>query len=95
MLKIIDGVDLKELEKFGFEYRELAENCKIYTYIRNDGFDGVSDLKTISSIDIFCDSREINAYKFIMCNEKHETSREMKGLEVLFNIIQAGLVEKV
>ena len=93
MLKIKDNVDLKELEKFGFE--EMEKSWGIYTYIKNDGFDAISDLKTKSIIDVYLSDRSINIYKVIKCDKYHYTTRDVKGIEILFDLISAGLVEKV
>ena len=70
MLKIIDNVDLKELEKFGF--RKWEDN-----YIK----DITSSITCFVSIDY----REI----WFSC------SGVIGSLEILFDLIQAGLVEKV
>ena len=69
MLKIKDDVDLKELEKFGFELNKNAQYQKRYTLIyKNRKISGRSGDKGHSKLYI--------AYE-------------------LFDLIQAGLVEKV
>lgn len=73
MLKIKDSVDLKELEKFGFELKEYS-----YVYNTCKQKDGLSGF----TIDI--DDRFINNY----------SSVSRKNLDVIYDLIQAGLVEK-
>lgn len=71
MLKIIDNVDLKELEKFGFK--------KIIGVNRIDYVKG-------------------NKYDFIeiaVDEEKNIFIGTELGFSILFDLIQAGLVEKV
>lgn len=70
MLKIRDDVDLKELEKFGFQY---GYDC---TYIWENRYD-------VKCIIIDCNTREIVNY-----GDKNANI-------VLYDLIQAGLVEKV
>lgn len=72
MLKIKDNVDLKELEKFGFEKDRLscyyikevaiAKECVVYT--------------------------DTNAIWFV-------DNGTLSQLDIIFDLIQAGLVEKV
>ena len=79
MLKIRDNVDLKELEKFGFEYREYSSessNYKFYDFTPNN---------SISVIQIEITSRLI----YLNDNNKYD------GLSKIYDLIQAGLVEKV
>ena len=71
MLKIKDNVDLKELEKFGFEFRE------------NNG-------KWLWFSNLF--------EHIFVCSWNREISIESingKASSILFDLIQAGLVEKV
>ena len=79
MLKIKDNVDLKELEKFGFEYREYSlesSNYRFYDFTPNN---------SISVIQIEITSRLI----YLNDNNKYD------GLSKIYDLIQAGLVEKV
>lgn len=81
MLKIKDGVDLKELEKFGFSY-DAPGIC--YTYeIYNDKMGG------IVFIHIGCETKTIEicfGYDFGVLDS---------NIDVIYELIQAGLVEKV
>ena len=90
MLKIKDNVDLKELEKFGFKYNESFD-C--WDYKRN--FDGYMGLTTYSMIHIYSQERELYCSMYIGCNESHDTTREIDIEDVIFDLIQARLVEKV
>lgn len=74
MLKIKDDVDLKKLEKFGFELKE--DSYEYNTCEEEDRFSGFT-------IDI--DDKIINNY----------SSASRKNLDVIYDLIQAGLVEKV
>lgn len=71
MLKIKDLVDLKELERFGFE--DLNRDC----WFLEDSF--------VDYIEIHKDTREL---KICSINDK-------KINNTIFDLIQAGLVEKV
>lgn len=78
MLKIKDNVDLKELEKFGFEYKEYSlysSNYKFYDFTPNN---------SISVIQIEITSRLI----YLNDNNRYD------GLSKIYDLIQAGLVEK-
>lgn len=80
MLRIKDSTDLKELEKFGFE--ENGVNDK--TYIKQCG-----DKEFKAHIVI---SRDKTQMVYISTND----GRDWLPIDsVLFDIIQAGLVEKV
>lgn len=69
MLKIKDGVDLKELENFGFQFEPKTEDSTDkYKKITKDG-----------STIVFTWDREI------FCQD----------LDVIWDLIQANLVEKV
>ena len=82
MLKIKDSVDLKELEKFRFVYNKET-GVYIYRYFVN--IVKIHDL-TVNSWNgvISCSSREDLIIQ--RCD---------KGMMKLFDLIQAGLVEKV
>ena len=79
MLKIRDDVDLKVLEKFGFEYTEYSlesSNYKFYDFTPNN---------SISVIQIEITSRLI----YLNDNNKYD------GLSKIYDLIKANLVEKV
>lgn len=79
MLKIKDNIDIKELEKFGFEV-----NCKYPIYCAQITTTQSIGWQTYTSLDIgvFNNTREI------ILNDTDK-------IDILFDLIQAGLVEKV
>lgn len=86
MLKIRDNVDLKELEKFGFKKGKIY--C-FYYYSKELYEDWVKiaickPLQDFKDKQIFLDCIEDETYIYL-----DEYS------EILFDLIQAGLVEKV
>lgn len=90
MLKIKDNVDLKELEKFGFEY----EKKKYYIETARDLMDSetrsaVFPVSKRFAIYININDRKITVTKNIVCWQ------DQSKVDVLFDLIQAGLVEKV
>jgi len=76
MLKIKDNVDLKELKKYGFEYKVEDEYYELNVCKATDGFNGFV---------IYKGTRHI--YNYSAC--------ENDTLDTLYDLIQAGLVEKV
>lgn len=83
MLKVKDNVDLKELEKFGFEprYNEYGDVYKYALMMKSGGF-------CSSLIDVFsfnADTYEIDCYNGVF----------FKVVDVLYDLIKADLVEKV
>lgn len=90
MLKIKDNVDLKELEKFGFEYDKF--NSMYYKSFKYKKFCQLSAKYDpcwetfVEEVKIDVPSRRIRStrhYQFFM------------DYDTLFDLIQAGLVEKV
>lgn len=81
MLKIKDNVDLKELERFGFEY--IVEKYKRYTYKNK-----------FIKIDVFLDLENEceNKVLFMITNEYN---RNYANLDVLYDLIKADLVDEV
>ena len=72
MLKIKDNVDLKELEKFGFEkdwFNCNGERRDYYSY---------------GELVVYIDTREVYTFKM-----------RMDTVVKFFDLVQAGLVEKV
>ena len=80
MLKIKDDIDLKELEKFGFMKASMYAKGRHEAYILN---------VTFGRIVIFIDNRGI----FIEPIE--DCIRFSDEICVIYDLIQAGLVEKV
>ena len=91
MLKIKDNVDLKELEKFGFRY---DDEFGVGTYVKSKWYEeevnnptyGKFILSLLEQISILEKNREI----FDSFN-----SQVKIDCDTLFDLIQAGLVEKV
>ena len=93
MLKIKDDVDLKELEKFGFEYddfnetydKEINYNTTLFVY------EGSNDLYVMVS-DYYpeCGVSEYEEFTY----KDYIALYEIEFDEV-YDLIQAGLVEKV
>ena len=78
MLKIKDNVDLKELEKFGFDMNQTK-----------DEFDQIYSCGELLFVK---DTRIIGETQFIVCCD---FSLVRKRLNILYDLIQAGIVEKV
>lgn len=85
MLKIKDGIDLKELEKFGFTYTE--NKCSMGDFSNYKKFIG-------GNIVLIIDVRG----RLLLADftaEDNLTYIFSDGLDVLFDLFQTGLVEKV
>ena len=98
MLKIKDNVDLKELEKFGFKpeilnYPQFDINNKIIAYEKtlhtNDNSGAI--------IEVNCKDRKIciNADLYKIYQNTMFNDIFILNLDIVFDLIQAGLVEKV
>ena len=85
MLKIKDNVDLKELEKFGFVF-ESNSSCNelYYDYFCGDG---------CTYLQVFVGSREIALHSGLY-GDGLEWYFD-KQLDIIYDLIQAGLVEKI
>ena len=79
MLKIKDDVDLKELEKFGFTKIEWDESTRPYDQLENN----------YTTMGIGRKKRDIDF------NCYNECADLQKYQDLLYDLIQAGLVEKV
>ena len=94
MLKIKDSVDLKELEKFGFKpkYDEnTGEICAYEKKVQENEYEGllVTLQRTKSKIRIFKGFKGRNIiWKINRYNDYFD-------IDTLYDLIQAGLVEKV
>ena len=76
MLKIKDEVDLKELEKFGFEYNEKDDKFYLKNKFNYDSCEIVPDN--------WQGHRNIGVY-----------NASTEAIDKLYDLIQAGLVQKV
>ena len=91
MLKIKDDVDLKELEKFGFEENKLLRSSQEKYFVLKRVMETCSYY-----LDIFFAVNVVNG-----CLRFETSAYAIQDIdaedfaEVLFDLIQAGLVEKV
>ena len=103
MLKIKDNVDLKELEKFGFKPRyneytgEVEEYClsteSEYNFnIKKLDFYTTTPLKNILKRLFKIDKYFNNCW---VVRIRHYSDFTVVALDLLYDLIQAGLVEKV
>lgn len=96
MLKIKDNVDLKELEKFGFNtYSNNADNYHIYENIER-----TKDCEYgILINDYFDDNNKTIGYYFNNIEPINDVDNidnlDKKSLDILYDLIKADLVEKV
>lgn len=107
MLRIKDNVDLKELEKFGFERKtktektwksQYGEDPKIddfyieiiYTFDDNENTIDILQERTNSDWKHANGIREIYVYE-----SDHEMGVSINMLDKIYELIQAGFVEKV
>lgn len=79
MLKIKDNVDLKELEKFGFKY--FGEEHYKVSYFKDEGLLGCN-----CAINVYTKDRRL---------EIVDSYDQSVWEDIIFDLIQAGLVEKV
>ena len=82
MLKIKDNVDLKELEKYGFRYEKMMYGRERY-YEPITGID-VTVINNTKASSLKLRQVIVNAYSI-----EHEV------IEILYDLIKDGLVEKV
>ena len=92
MLKIKDNIDLKELEKFGFEYDDEFDvgmyiKSKHYKKELNDPIYGKYEELFSDRICVFENDRKIITDNYSLQNKM--------DYDTLFDLIQAGLIEKV
>lgn len=93
MLKIKDSVDLKELEKFGFKAKYDEDTGEICAYQKKCEKDVggllITITETISLIRIY------RAFKGKNVEWKINKYNDYFDVDTLYDLIQAGLVEKV
>ena len=90
VLRIKEEIDLRELEKYGFEYSETLDS-----WFLKRGIDNGLGLLTYSCIHIHKDYREICCGMYINCNEYHDTVRDFELDKVIYRLTVAGMVEEV
>ena len=85
MLKVKDNVDLKELEKFGFKYEVNGCGTEYYAKINEEEvYTGYSHIVIV-----------INEKEFPNHKNKERMIPRHIPLDLLFDLTQAGLIEKV
>ena len=98
MLKIKDNIDLKELEKFGFKYRERWYDNEPESEDNSSYYELDLDDNNRSYATVCCYTREIfipiGLYRDIS-KYFYPRSRCLENLDWLFDLIKADLVEKV
>ena len=83
MLKIKENVDLKELEKYGFKYAQTNMDKYFYTYYLDNEFDlTIYENDKILRLG-YCPIDDTSSYA------------DTTFLDTIYDLIQAGLVEKV
>lgn len=89
MLKIKDDVDLKVLEKYGFEYNKMFTSNKIEVpgqYVKNFEYEFITYGYIIDA-----ELRDI----MILVDNRGIDDDNMREFDTLYDLIQDGLVEKV
>lgn len=89
MLRIKSNVDLKKLEEFGFKAKYDEDTGKIYKYIYEYKFCETKKL----AIKVQKDFHLRGQYNYVEYWKVELI--EFKGLDKIYDLIQAGLVEKV
>lgn len=105
MLKLKDGVDLKELEKFGFlketeKFKTHKYECKngeedYYTeilYRYDNGKNIIEILEKRENSDWIHQNREKEVYVY---ESDYDMGISKDMLNVIYDLIKAGLVEKI
>ena len=104
MLKIKENVDLKELEKFKFKPKYNEDTGEIMYYWREySKYPMFRESKWFSRVEVGTHTRNIeDTRKHRKAKNNREIrlvlgslSDEFDIIEILFDLIQAGLVEKV
>lgn len=82
MLKIKNSIELRELERFGFEKYQISFNHKLIDKYELKILKSKHEINNI----IIGEDRIIHYNQMSVCNELED---------VIYDLIQAGLVEKV
>ena len=91
MPKIKDNVDLKELEKFGFEYNTFEEIYEREFTYKEDVY---KDWDYHRNLIAVCNNKEITCYEDFDDDYRLATHLEYYINENIQDLIKAGLVEK-
>jgi len=90
MLKIKDNVDLKELEKFGFEYDDGKVKMDYHGYPSYSKFWNMEHRYGVNEINVIIKTREIQMFE--IPDDDIRFAYEEKWIK---DLIKAGLVERV
>lgn len=93
MLKIRDDVDLKELEKFGFKPKYDEDTGKIYKYVCEKEI-GYQNKRKVTLITVMKDTYQRGQYNYVEYWEVIFEEKCNGSVELLYNLIKAGLVVK-
>jgi len=97
ILKIIDGIDLKELKKFGF--KEVQQGKRInYIYLPNQNAweNSGNSITVFADNSIFTMDRHIDEDRIIEFRFNERATYDFnKTIKVLYDLIKAGLVEEI
>lgn len=105
MLRIKKNVDLKELEKFGFKYYQKSKENNPYSkynngfktyfekgYMLDDGTNTCEIVEQRLNSNWFHHNQEREVYVF---ESDYDMGVSDEMIDLLFDLIQAGFVEKV
>lgn len=97
MLKIKDGIELKELEKFGFyQSNEFMNSWNYELQVlepRENNFFGEEEYSTLTVQEFEPDGKtKTNKELTLMVDTDDEC---WYNIDIIFDLIQAGLVEKI
>ena len=92
MLKIRDGVDLKELEKYGFKQSLIKK-----TYYKNYEYTSENEYCPQYNFELIVNPRDSkNKNELVGCfNANDDEIDEVFYLDLLYDLIKADLIEKV
>lgn len=97
MLKIKDNVDLKELEKYGFEYYKTIwasdDKSNNNKYILVDRFINIDEKIEAVVLQVYEEDREIREVFDTRSGFYYRVNE--KRIDTLYDLIKADLIEKV
>lgn len=94
MLKIKDNVDLKKLEKFGF-YKNKTRTAYWYDLKQEIHFYEDMEYECNYWLGVYIKDRKLRFVNDIKCDKGLQLAFSVERLNVIFDLIQADMVEKV
>lgn len=94
MLKIKDDVNLKELKKFGFKAKYDVDTGHIKKYIKQETNYRFDCNKDYIAISVEKTKKQQGQYDTIYFWQVYLEEKTDKSINLLYDLIQAGLVEK-